>query len=148
MEIHLKKSTIAAVALSLAMTGFAVADDALVFTSDMTEGKIFALANMLAKSGSSELDFVAAEADFNDDGRKDVLAFAQTSYFCGSGGCGPVMMIATKNGWEEVPFNGLAMPENWYLLDHRTKGYRDIAVLGDDSETIYRWDGGAYVEEN
>lgn len=145
--MNFNKAIIAATVFSLAMTAVAVAEDELVFSSDMTAGKVFALATMLARSGRSELDFVAAEADFNGDGRTDVLAFAQQSYFCGSGGCSPLLFMGTKKGWAEVSFNALSTPENWYLLDHKTKGYRDVVVIGDDSETVYVWDGEAYVEQ-
>ncbi|WDR03419.1 hypothetical protein PSQ19_04685 [Devosia algicola] len=136
--------------VGIAISAFAavtapLADEPLKFSSEMTGGKIYALANMLAQSGRSDLNFTAAEADFNGDGRLDVLAFAQNSYFCGSGGCAPLLMIANKKGWKAVPFNALSMPENWYLLDSMRNGYRMVVVLGDESEQSYAWDGSAYI---
>ena len=139
------RSALVALAVSVMAVSSAFADQRLDFNKDMNEGAIFALASMLAASGASELNFVSAEADLNGDGRMDVVAFAEVSYFCGSGGCSPTLLVASKKGWNEIPFNGLSAPENWYLLDSSTNGFRKIAVLRDDNEEIYEWDGSAYV---
>jgi hypothetical protein len=129
----------------VALAGPAMADEKLVFGGDSaTPGPAFVLAMMMAESGLSQLDYAAAEADFNDDGRLDVLAFAMNSYFCGSGGCGPRLYIANKKGWKEVPFYGLGAPDNWYLLDSSVNGFRKLAYLEDDDEFIFVFNGEYY----
>jgi hypothetical protein len=129
----------------LALTGGVAADEELVFGGDAaTPGPAYVLSMMLAESGKSELNFTAAEADFNDDGRLDVMAFALDSYFCGSGGCSPVLYIASKKGWQEVPFYGLGDAKNWYLLDSLENGYRKVAYLEGDEEYIFTFNGEYY----
>lgn len=129
----------------VALGGAASADEPLVFGGDSaTPGPAYVMALMMAESGQSQLDYVAAEADFNDDGRLDVLAFAMSSYFCGSGGCGPRLYIANKKGWKEVPFYGLGRPENWYLLDSSENGYRKLAHLEGDTEYVFAFNGEYY----
>lgn len=129
----------------IAFVGPAAAEEKLVFGGDSaTPGPAYVLAMMLAESGKSELDFVAAEADFNDDGRLDVLAFAMDSYFCGSGGCSPVLYIASKKGWTEVPFYGLGEAQNWTLLDEKDHGLRRVAYTERGTEYLFGFTGEYY----
>lgn len=129
----------------LASSGSALADERLVFGGDSaTPGPAYVMALMMAESGQAQLDYVAAEADFNDDGRLDVLAFAMNSYFCGSGGCGPRLYIANKKGWKEVPFYGLGEPENWTLLDETENGFRKLAYSERGTEYVFTYNGDYY----
>lgn len=129
----------------VALSGVAMAEEELVFGGDSaTPGPAYVMAVMMAESGQSQLDYVAAEADFNDDGRLDVLAFAMSSYFCGSGGCGPRLYIANKKGWKEVPFYGLGEAENWYLLDASENGYRKVAYRERGTEYVFTYNGEYY----
>ena len=127
------------------LSGGALADEKLVFGGDSaTPGPAYVMAIMMAESGQAQLDYVAAEADFNDDGRLDVLAFAMSSYFCGSGGCGPRLYIATKKGWKEVPFYGLGSPENWSLLDATDHGYHRLVYREGDTDYLFGFTGEYY----
>ena len=142
----MKTLALLAIGFMLLASTPARADEPLEFTSRSSPGYQHALAAMLEESGIATLDLVAAEADFNDDGRIDVMAFALSSYFCGSGGCGPRIYLAgKKGGWRQIELYGLGQPENWYLLDSSHNGFRKLAMLDDQGELIFVWDGSAYV---
>jgi len=146
--IELKIFALLLTACTVLGAGAACADDALSFSADHTRGFQHALEEILLESGLDTINLVAAEADFDNDGRKDVLAFALNAYFCGSGGCGPRMYLNGKKGWQTVDIYALGEPENWSVLDETQNGYRKLAMTTPDEEQIFAWDGSAYVLED
>jgi len=137
----------AAAAFLILLSPVAAQQEHLRFTSEPSPGFIYALAYFLADSGLEEINLSVAEADFNNDGRTDVLAFAENSYYCGSGGCGPRLFLGSKkSGFQVADVHYLSSPAaNWYLTDRTTNGFRNAFVLGDDTEDNLVWDGEAYV---
>ena len=136
----------AVLVLSLfSLAGPLAADEPLEFTANPTSaGAKYALADMAAATGEETLDFWSAEADFNDDGRLDVLAFAMDSYFCGSGGCSPSLYVANKKGWTKMTFYGLGAPENWFLLDATDHGYHRVVYREGDTDYLFGFTGEVY----
>ena len=63
----------------------------------------------MRKITGRELDYAVAQADLNDDARPDLLVQYLDAYFCGSGGCSIVLVMATGPGYvaNALPLQGL-----------------------------------------
>lgn len=91
-----------------------------------------------------ELDYAVGQADLNDDGRPDLLVQYLDAYFCGSGGCSTVLVMATAQGYaaHALPLQVLVQPgEKLTVLDTSRDRMRD---LGYKTGYISHWNGGRY----
>lgn len=122
----------------------------LEFSSAPSAGLDFAKAAMAAESGSNTGSVSVAHVDFNGDGRHDVFAFSDSSYFCGSAGCDPRIYVATKKGWKEVPILGDVMansaPGEWFLTNSRVNDWQVLVVERNGVDAIaLTWEDGVYL---
>jgi hypothetical protein len=76
----------------------------------------------------AERDYMLAKADLNDDGQMELIVQAQSSAFCGSGGCFTVVLA--QRGGQPVPLlrqnlahGGLA------ITREKANGYRALAAV-------------------
>jgi hypothetical protein len=89
--------------------------------------------------------FSLSLADVNDDGRPDLLVVyspATGDGYCGTAGCGGVIILATAHGYAhtavELPrFNGMS------VLAGAHHGMHDLQFDGDSP--IWRWNGKEYA---
>ena len=89
-----------------------------------------------------------ALVDLDQDGRDDLFAFADASYFCGSAGCIPRLYLVRDNGWLEAPIDGLVNgePHMWTVADELHHGWLVLVFDGPGGRTKLAWDGEAYAE--
>jgi hypothetical protein len=76
----------------------------------------------------AERDYVFTKVDLNDDGQMELIVQAQSSAFCGSGGC--FTLVLTRRGGQPVPLlrqnlahGGLA------ITREKANGYRALAAV-------------------
>lgn len=91
-----------------------------------------------------------ALVDLDGDGRRDIFAFADASYFCGSAGCIPRLYRLADGSarWQEVPIETEATingePVNWSVGEADQSGWK---TLGFDNGVVrlgFAWTGAAY----
>jgi len=83
----------------------------------------------------AERDYVFTKADLNDDGQMELIVQAQSSAFCGSGGC--FTLVLTQRGGEPVPLlrqnvahGGLA------ITREKANGYRALAAVDANAKIL------------
>jgi hypothetical protein len=136
--------------LALFATGPAAAQE-LVFSSTPSAGLAHAKAAMSEESGAPNEFVSVAHVDFNKDGRDDIFAFSENSYFCGSAGCDPRIYVATKKGgWQEVPIRGEVMtnsaPGMWFLTNSWVNDWRVLVMVEDGADKVaLTWEDGFYL---
>ena len=89
--------------------------------------------------------------DLDGDGTRDIFAFADSSYFCGSAGCIPRLyrLEASTAKWLELPvvseatINGEA--KMWSVGDPDSSGWRTLEFRNEVVALDFHWDGEAYV---
>ncbi len=141
-----------ATAVVASLMGTTLAQE-LVFSSAPSAGLAHAKAAMSEESGVPNEFVSVAHVDFNDDGRDDVFAFSENSYFCGSSGCDPRIYIATKKGgWQEVPIGGTVLansaPGEWFLTNSWVNDWRVLALERNGvDEVVLSWENGVYLAE-
>jgi hypothetical protein len=76
----------------------------------------------------AERDYMFTKVDLNDDGQMELIVQAQSSAFCGSGGC--FTLVLTQRGGQPVPLlrqnlahGGLA------ITREKANGYRALAAV-------------------
>src|ERR1035441_336711 len=78
-----------------------------------TERQRAALKQMAVVGGIVDGDFVTANEDLNDDGRKEIIVMSHSSLNCGTGGCTTVVLQKRPNGiaiiFEQNLFEPLAV---------------------------------------
>lgn len=88
-------------------------------------------------------DWRVARADLNDDGRADLLVqYTDDSTFCGSLGCGGVIVMATPTGYAK---NTISLPNfmaGIHILATRHHGMHDLRF--DDAHYVFTWNGKQY----
>jgi hypothetical protein len=89
--------------------------------------------------------------DLDGDGTRDIFAFADSSYFCGSAGCIPRLyrLEASTAKWLELPIVSEATingePPMWTVGDPDSSGWRTLEFRNDLVTLEFHWDGEAYV---
>lgn len=92
-----------------------------------------------------------ALVDLNGDGTRDIFAFADSSYFCGSAGCIPRLyrLEASTAKWMELPIVSEATingePPMWSVGEPDSSGWRTLEFRNDLVTLDFHWDGEAYV---
>lgn len=130
----------------------ALADD-LAFSSEAGPALNIARQLMGAERGEMLRDdevVSIALVDLDGDGRRDILAFADASYFCGSAGCIPRLYRLPDGSaqWQELPIVTEAMingePGNWSTGPADASGWK---TLGFDNGVVrlnFAWTGESY----
>ena len=84
--------------------------------------------------------FVFFEYDLNDDGQKEIFVGLTGPYFCGSGGCSPMLLdsqgkVITKFSVSEYPI----------VVDNaKTNGWKDLFIQSGAKHHILKFDGKKY----
>lgn len=92
-----------------------------------------------------------ALVDLDGDGTRDIFAFADASYFCGSAGCIPRLyrLEASEAKWLELPLESEAMlngePAMWSVGEADESGWRRLEFRNDVVTLEFHWNGEAYV---
>lgn len=100
----------------------------------------------------AEGDIVSvALVDLDGDGTRDIFAFADSSYFCGSAGCIPRLyrLEASTAKWRELPIVSEATingePAMWSVGEPDRSGWRTLEFRNEVVTLEFHWDGEAYV---
>lgn len=135
------------------MAGAAIAEP-LDFSSEDSPALSIARNLMTQERGEAfaEGDTVSiALVDLDGDGTRDIFAFADSSYFCGSAGCIPRLyrLEASTAKWLELPINSEAMingePLMWSVGEPDSSGWRTLQFRNEVVTLEFHWDGEAYV---
>lgn len=92
-----------------------------------------------------------ALVDLNGDGTRDIFAFADSSYFCGSAGCIPRLyrLEASTAKWLELPIESDAIingePTMWSVGEPDSSGWRTLSFRNDVVTLEFHWNDEAYV---
>jgi hypothetical protein len=150
MAVDTLKSATLATAL-LALTTAVRADTVVSFDVTPTAAQRAAIQTAAASDfadvqqvAGRKLEYTVAQADLNDDGRPDLLVQYLDAYFCGTGGCSTVLVMATPQGYADkaLPLQVLVQPgEKLTVLSTGHKGMRDLRY---ESAYISHWTGKAY----
>lgn len=139
--------------LALLFAGPAVAAEAqsLHFTNLDSPSHFAARALMEQEMGEPIGDefVLIAEIDLDFDGTDEIIAFAYTSWFCGSAGCVPRIYSPDGDGWREIEIgldefiNGY--PEHWSVAPDPQNGHVVLIFTKSSFTTTFVWGGTAYV---
>ena len=84
--------------------------------------------------------FMFFSYDLNDDGKKEILVGLTGPYFCGSGGCSP--MILDEQGKVVTSFSVSDYP---IVVDNnKTKGWKDLFIRSGAKFHVVKFDGRKY----
>jgi hypothetical protein len=139
---------------AFALTATAAIAEPLEFSSD--EGPALNIVrNLMAQERGeafTEDETVSISlVDLDGDGTRDLFAFADSSYFCGSAGCIPRIyrLEASTAKWLELPIVSEATingePAMWTVGDPDSSGWRTLEFRNDVVTLEFHWDGEAYV---
>lgn len=88
--------------------------------------------------------------DLDGDGTRDILAFADASYFCGTAGCIPRLYLLERDTghWSELPIEtGVVIngePSQWAIAGKNASGWTDLVFTTSDVKLVLSWNGTAY----
>lgn len=148
------KSFAAALA-ALLLIGPASAAEPLEFSSDAGPALNIARALMSEERGTAlreDENLRVALIDLDGDGTRDIFAFADASYFCGSAGCVPrLYRLARDTGkWHEMPIESAAPingePQMWSVGDTGPHGWLELKFTSPDLKLSFESDGKGYVQ--
>lgn len=142
-----------ALALTLSLVAAPALAEDLAFSAEA--GPALNIARQLMGAERGELlrdDEIVSIAliDLDGDGRRDILAFADASYFCGSAGCIPRLYRLPDGSarWQELPIETEATingePADWSMGAPDASGWK---TLGFDNGLVrlrFGWTGEAY----
>lgn len=72
-------------------------------------------------------EYLFAKADLNDDGQMELIVQAQSSGFCGSGGC--FTLVLTQRGGQPVPLLRQNLFGDLAITREKANGYRALAAV-------------------
>lgn len=90
------------------------------------------------------LEYWLGLADLNGDGRPDLIVQYHDIGFCGTAGCGLVVVLATPQGWARatLPVQAYLQPgDDLVALPSRHHGMRDLRY---PTGYVSTWDGSKY----
>ena len=131
-----------------------VAAEELQFASDPGPALNIARALLGAERGEPLRDdeiVSIALVDLDNDGRRDIFAFADASYFCGSAGCIPRLyrLADGTSTWSELPIESDAMlnaaPLAWSVGEPDASGWRTLRLETEILSLSFGWTGEAYA---
>jgi hypothetical protein len=131
-----------------------VAAEELQFASDPGPALNIARALLSAERGEPLRDdeiVSIALVDLDNDGRRDIFAFADANYFCGSAGCIPRLyrLADGTSTWSELPLESDAMlnaePSAWSVGEADASGWRTLRLKTEILTLSFGWTGEAYA---
>lgn len=90
--------------------------------------------------------------DLDGDGTRDIFAFADSSYFCGTAGCVPRLYRLQRDTgqWHELPIESDTFlngePAMWSVGDKGPSGWLDLLFTNPDLKLTFEWNGTAYQQ--
>jgi hypothetical protein len=87
--------------------------------------------------------------DLDDDGKDEIFVYFLHSSFCGTGGCHTEVYKVSDNQYISI-FSAHAYDRVEVIKNQKTKGFKDIAVIGAEGshiyegKHIYKWNGNKY----
>lgn len=91
-----------------------------------------------------------ALVDLDGDDTRDIIAFADASYFCGSAGCIPrIYRLERDTGkWSELPIETSVFlngePAMWSTEGNGPTGWLNLVFSNSDMRIVLAWNGSAY----
>lgn len=91
-----------------------------------------------------------ALVDLDGDGTRDIVAFADASYFCGTAGCVPRLYRLERDTghWAQLPIDSGAFlngePSMWSTEGKGSEGWLNLLFSNSDMRIMLAWNGTAY----
>jgi hypothetical protein len=82
----------------------------------------------------AERDYMFTKVDLNDDGQMELIVQAQSSAFCGSGGC--FTLVLTQRGGQPVPLLRQNLFGVLAITREKANGYRALAAVDDNGKLL------------
>jgi hypothetical protein len=105
---------------------------------DFAPGTSTALGEFASQTDMQEIvgegEYVFAKADLNDDGQMELIVQAQSSGFCGSGGC--FTLVLTQRGGQPVPLLRQNLFGVLAITREKANGYRALAAVDDNGKLL------------
>jgi hypothetical protein len=105
---------------------------------DFAPGTSAALGEFASQTDLQEIvgegEYVFAKADLNDDGQMELIVQAQSSGFCGSGGC--FTLVLTQRGGQPVPLLRQNLFSVLAITREKANGYRALAAVDDNGKLL------------
>jgi hypothetical protein len=84
--------------------------------------------------------FIFFEYDLNDDGNKEIMVGFTGPYFCGSGGCSPMILDSKGNVITQFSVSDYPL-----VIDNtQSNGWKDLFIMSDGKYRIVKFDGKKY----
>lgn len=141
------------VTLAFALAATSALAEPLEFSSAPGPALNIARALMGEERGTPLADdetLTVALVDLDGDGTRDIFAFADASYFCGTAGCIPRLYRLERDTgkWSELPIETGAFtngdPSMWSVGDPDANGWRTLTFASSDMRLVLAWNGAAY----
>ena len=105
---------------------------------DFAPGTSAALGEFASQTDLQEIvgegEYVFAKADLNDDGQMELIVQAQSSGFCGSGGC--FTLVLTQRGGQPVTLLRQNLFGVLAITREKANGYRALAAVDDNGKLL------------
>jgi hypothetical protein len=105
---------------------------------DFAPGTSAALGEFASQTDLQEIvgegEYVFAKADLNDDGQMELIVQAQSSGFCGSGGC--FTLVLAQRGGQPVPLLRQNLFGVLAITREKANGYRALAAVDDNGKLL------------
>jgi len=147
----------AALAFALAATALpAIAADAGPLEFSSAPGAALSIARTLLgeERGEPLTDdetVTIALTDLDEDGTRDIIAFADAAYFCETSGCVPRIyrLDQPTAKWTRLPFDTNVMlnsaPENWSIAPAHAGTWSVLEMSTPVLRLYFAWNGSAFV---
>jgi hypothetical protein len=145
--------TIACLLILAGLAAPALAAEPLEFSSEPGPALNIARTLMGEERGAPLHDDEIAQValiDLDGDGTRDIFAFADSSYFCGTAGCVPRLYRLDRDTgqWHELPIESDTFlngdPSMWSVGDKGPNGWLELKFTTSDIRIALTWNGSAY----
>lgn len=147
--------TIASLLILAGLIAPTLAAEPLEFSSEPGPALNIARTLMGEERGAAMRDdetMQVALIDLDGDGTRDIFAFADSSYFCGTAGCVPRLYRLERDTgqWHELPIESDTFlngePSMWSVGEKGPNGWLDLKFTTPDLKLTFEWNGKAYAQ--